>query len=31
MAEKHNTKSILNLARDLVKQLQSLINNKEDD
>ncbi len=30
MAEKHNTKCILKLARDLVKQLQILITNKDE-
>jgi hypothetical protein len=30
MAEKHDTKQILYLARDLVKQLQNLISNKDE-
>ena len=30
MAEKHNTRQILSLARELVTQLQDLISNKDD-
>ena len=30
MAEKHNTRHILSLAREFVTQLQDLISNKDD-